>query len=322
MNRRLQLLNRRRDNVLLSRHVRAVSLRHVPHQCVVVSKTKKAVEINNEEVVSVVEPIVEKVEQKEEPKKEVVKKVKKTVSAEEKKQQKSKEKQKKQAKKAKKKAQKIQDKEDALERLIDEPTTSLWLILSNPILCIERLGTVDYATLSSAQRTLLNIIKWIAFSACFGVLISNFINVNPFGFARLNFSATALLTAKIAVFAFFAELFIVYLIYLLCNSKKCSVDKGRMVSISAIAAPAKIILFVVSAIVINVNSAIGMALFLASTVISIMLSAFALSKTELPPRRCMLAIGVGLFISLVLFGFYFSYVAKDVIKIFYNIMNI
>ncbi len=322
MNRRLQLLNRRRNNVLLSRHVRAVSLRHVPHQFVVKSKALKTEEVVQEKE-PVVEQVVEKVEKKEEPKKAVVKKVKKkTLTPEEKKAKKLKEKQKKEAQKAKKKAQKLQDKEDALERLINEPTTSLFLILTNPILCIERLGTVDYATLSGAQRTILNIVKWIAFSACFGIMVSGFINANPFGFARMNFTSTALFTAKIALFAFVVELFVVYLIHLFCNTKKTPVDKARMVSISAIGAPFKVVLYIVSAIVMYFNIWFGIAVFVPSIIISIMLSAFALSKTELAPRKCMLAIGVGLVVSFLLFGVYFSYACKDVIKILYNIMNI
>ena len=85
MNRKLHLLNRRRNNILLSRHVRAVSLRHVPHQYVCVNVKK---EVQKDEKIET--PVVEKTNEKVEKagKAEVVRQVKKQPAAEEKKEQK------------------------------------------------------------------------------------------------------------------------------------------------------------------------------------------------------------------------------------------
>ena len=59
MNRKLHLLNRRRNNVLVARHVRAVSLRHVPHQYVCVNVKK---EVQKDEKIET--PVVEKANEK------------------------------------------------------------------------------------------------------------------------------------------------------------------------------------------------------------------------------------------------------------------
>ena len=311
MNQRLQLLNRRRNTVLLARHTRVVSMRHVPHQYVIQNvHTKKAVKTKYE----VETPIIEETQV------EVVKETKKESILVEKKP--NKKKTNKKNLKAKRKAQKLKDKEDALNRLIDEPTTSIFLLITNPILCIEKVGTVDYATLSAGQRVVLNIVKWIVFSACIASVISGYINIDPFGFARLNFTASANLAFKIALYAFVFEILIVYLIYYLCNSRKNPIDRARMCSVVSIATPFKIVLFVFSAIVLQSNVGIGTAMFIASCLICFMLTAFGLSKTKLPPRRCLLAIFIGLVIAFALFIPYFNFVAKDVVNIFMNILNI
>ena len=81
MNRKLHLLNRRRNNVLVARHVRAVSLRHVPHQYVYVNVKKEVQDVEKIET-SVVEEKNKTVE--EVNKAEVIKPVKKQPTAEEK----------------------------------------------------------------------------------------------------------------------------------------------------------------------------------------------------------------------------------------------
>ena len=107
MNRKLHLLNRRRNNILLSRHVRAVSLRHVPHQYVCVNVKK---EVQKDERIET--PVVEKTNEKVEKagKAEVIRQVKKQPTAEEKKEQKRLEKQAKNQKAKAKKARKYQEK--------------------------------------------------------------------------------------------------------------------------------------------------------------------------------------------------------------------
>ena len=127
MNRKLHLLNRRRNNVLVARHVRAVSLRHVPHQYVCVNVKK---EVQKDEKIET--PVV------------VIRQVKKQPTAEEKKEQKRLEKQAKNQKAKAKKARKYQEKEDALNRLIDEPSNSLFLMMINPLLCMDRVADVEY----------------------------------------------------------------------------------------------------------------------------------------------------------------------------------
>ena len=149
MNRKLHLLNRRRNNVLVARHVRAVSLRHVPHQYVCVN-VKKEVQKDEKIETPVVEKANEKVEKAD--KFEVIRQVKKQPTAEEKKEQKRLEKQANNQKAKAKKARKYQEKEDALNRLIDEPSNSLFLMMINPLLCMDRVADVDYAT-SEADTT-------------------------------------------------------------------------------------------------------------------------------------------------------------------------
>ncbi len=310
MNQRLQLLNRRRNTVLLSRHTRVVSMRHVPHQYVVQNVHPKKIvktEIQGET------PIVEEIEKKV----EVVQEVKKEKVSVEKKPKK-----KKQYSKSKRKAQKLKDKEDLLNRLIDEPTINIFMLLTNPIQCMEKVGDVDYATLSMGQRVVFNIIKWIAFSACVAGVISGYINIAPFGFARLNFTSSANLAAKIAVYGFVFEIAIVHLIYYVCNSRKNPIDRSRMCSIVSIGTPFKIVLFVLSAIVLQNNVGIGSAIFFTTCLISFLLTGYGLSKTKLPAFRSLLTIIVGLVIALSLFIPYFNFIAKDVVQIFMNILNL
>lgn len=332
MNARNHLLERRRNQVLLSRHVRAVSLRHVPHQQVSISKavkeTSKEVAVEEKNVNVLSEPEVKIEESKKEVKTEKQVKQKKTaeeIAAEKEAKKLAKEEKKKQKAEAKelKKQQKIQDKEDQLNRLIDEPVNSLPLILTNPIKCMEQLATVDYATLSTGKRVVLNAIKWVALCACIGILIENLVNVNPFGFSRMNFTSTAIFTFKIAIYGYVFEILAGFLIAFLASFRKQDkIDRARLVSICTIATPFKIILFVISAVAIKYNNALGIALFVTSLLLCILLTGTGIGKCEIPPRRCLLAIGVAAFVGLYFFGAYFSLFAPNVVEILKNIMNI
>lgn len=325
MNKREALLNRRRNKVLKNRHVRAVSMRHIPHQSVVIKKktnteVKPVVEkkISLFEKVEKVKPVkpVKQPKPKKTPEEIAKEKEAKLLAKQEKKKQKE-------INKALKKQQRIQDKEDQLNRLIDEPTASLFLILTNPIKCIEQLSTVDYATLSKGQRVVLNLVKWIALSSCIGILIENLVNTNPFGFSRMNFTSTALLTFKLAIYGYAFEIAAGYLIAFLATFRKeDKIDRARMVSICSIAAPFKILMFIVSAIALKYNTSLGIAIFGASILLTILMTGEGLGKCGLPPRRCLLAIGVTTFVALYLFGGYFSLFASNVVEILKNIMNI
>lgn len=327
MNKRESLLKRRRNQVLKNRHVRAVSMRHVPHQTV--SLSKKATVKKETLVVEKKTKLFNKVEKVKTPKPVKQPKPKKTaeqIAQEKEAKRLAKEEKKKQKaiNKALKKQQRIQDKEDQLNRLIDEPTASILLILTNPIKCIEQLATVDYATLSKGQRVVLNLIKWVALSSCLGILIENLVNTNPFGFSRMNFTSTALLTFKLAIYGYAFEIIAGYLISFLASFRKQDkIDRARMISICTIATPFKILLFIISAIAIQYNTSIGLAVFGASLLLTILLTGEGLGRCGgLPPRRCLLAIGITTFVAIYLFGAYFGIFASNVVEILKNIMNI
>ena len=187
---------------------------------------------------------------------------------------------------------------------------------------MDRVADVDYATLSGGQRCVLNILKWIAFSSCIAMGISHLINLEPFGFARLNFTATANLAFKIAAYGFIFEYLITYLIKLACTNKTILVDRDRMVSICTIAVPFKIVMYVISACLIAYNTMIGYAFFFTVAFVSILLTGYGLNKTPLPHKRAMLALIAGIFVAMSVFGMYFTFIAKDIIQIFMNILNI
>ena len=164
--------------------------------------------------------------------------------------------------------------------------------------------------------------KWIAFSSCIAIGISHLINLEPFGFARLNFTATANLAFKIAAYGFIFEYLITYLIKLACTNKTILVDRDRMVSICTIAVPFKIVMYVISACLIAYNTMIGYAFFFTAAFVSILLTGYGLNKTSLPHKRAMLALIAGIFVAMSVFGMYFTFIAKDIIQIFMNILNI
>lgn len=312
MNRRLHLLNRRRQNVLLTRHIRAVSVRHIPHQFVCIPK--KIEEVKQEEKLVVVEekkaePVVEK--------KEVVK-----VDKEAKKAEKLARKEDKKRQKQLKKQQKLQDKEDRLNRLIDEPENSIFLLMSDPTRCIYNTSSVDYATLSLGTRVVWNVLKWIAIAACVAIWIAGFINANPFGFARFNFTSTAMLAAKLAIFGYIGEIVCGYLIAFVSKTSKVNVDRARLVSLCTLAAPLEIVLFAISAALIHFFSPIGITVFVASIAITCLLTGYSLFLVKVPPRRTILAVFITVAAFTFLIGPYFSLFIEDVLLIFQNIMNI
>lgn len=312
MNQRLHLLNRRRKNILEARHVRAVSLRHVPYHFG--SMPKKNIEKEND--VEVINEV--KVEQEVKKQPENTRKIEK----EAKKAEKKAEKEKKKEKKLLRKQQKIQDKEDLLNRLIDEPEHNLFFLLKDPIRCIDNNARVDYAVLSTGTRVVWNTIKWIAISACIAICIAGFINANPFGFARLNFTSTSVLAAKLMVFGYLAEIVTGFGIACISKTRKESFDRARMVSLCTLATPCKILMFTISAICIHYVSEVGIALFAASCVLSLLMTGFSLFKANVSPRRTMLVIFLVVFASTYLIGPYFSMFAEDILHIFQNIMNI
>ena len=64
------------------------------------------------------------------------------------------------------------------------------------------------------------------------------------------------------------------------------------------------------------------AVFFTTTFISILLTGYGLNKTALPQKRAMAAIIAGVFVAMSVFGMYFTFIAKDIIQIFVNILNI
>ena len=81
-------------------------------------------------------------------------------------------------------------------------------------------------------------------------------------------------------------------------------------------------MYVISACLIAYNTMIGYAFFFTVAFVSILLTGYGLNKTPLPHKRAMLALIAGIFVAMSVFGMYFTFIAKDIIQIFMNILNI
>lgn len=315
MNDRSYLLKRRRSYILRQRKVRSVSCRHLSvhydtsAKPVIIEDTPAYQEaVKEEQVVLNVE------------KKDIEKPLEQPVSKpsvkEETKEEKSEE------VKLSRKEKKKQEKEEILNLLIDEPEINLFKMIANPLKCMDEVAELDYATLSSGQRTVMNIFKWLAIGGALAMPISEIIDINPYGFSRMNFTSTSILAFKFALFGFFSEFILFFAISALCMEKGKRTDRARLVSIYTYGAPLEIILFALSAVSMRLNLTCGIALLTASLLASLYMKSYGISKSDLARKRLIFGLILFGFLFVLLFFAYAEFACSDVIKILKNIMNI
>lgn len=319
MNDRSYLLKRKRSNILKQRKTRPVSCRHqythdysfqksndlnikeitpVQEEKVLIQETEEVVEDIHSEVQK--ETAVQETVPQEEP-----------VIPEEPAE-----------KKLTRKERKKQEKEEIINLLIDEPDIQFLNMLFNPLACMDQVSELDYATLSGGQRFIMNLFKWLAIGACFAMPIMKIVDINPYGFSRLNFTSTSMIAFAFALYGFISEGLIMFLISLLCISKKQPVERKRVVSIYTYGAPLETLLFVISTIIMYFQLPLGIACEIGSIAVAMYLKAYGISKSCLAQKRFLLGLLVLTILSTLLFFFYAEIVGSDVIKIFKNIMNL
>ena len=210
-----------------------------------------------------------------------------------------------------------------MDYIIDEPKANIFKMIFSPAASVKNVASADNITMNVLALLFLNVVHWIAFGTFIAYGLSLFINSSGFSIARMNFTGAAKIVFLISLFATVFQYLSFNVISIYCGLFKDKVSASKLSDISGRAAPFTSILYLISAFLLKHNPVIGIGLFIASCILSIMLFTLGLttrvksSLTKLAPIIILCVV-----VSTVCFWRYFILFSADLIKIFEVILNI
>lgn len=318
---------RKRSNTPAENRKRVVAYRHVRFDDSFVSRKQESGEKTDAQPVVVLEKQKDKTELIKPVKKDEVKQKpeKKAVSKEKKKEKQDapvtakktgKEKRK------EKKERKAAALEEEINHYIDTPRTGFFTKLLDPLKAARTEASVTDETVASFGLGLVILfLNWLAVMGVFLKRVRILIDLNQFGTARLNFSQSAEMSAKLALYLFVGELLMYLIFSLLSFTTSQRVSFKKLTVIAAQPSLASTVVAVIGYFLLDVNTALGVSLAIASIVICLLFKASAISMIlKVNSKVKFLLIIVLSAILLTEFFSFASSVLEPLVKIFDNIL--
>lgn len=217
---------------------------------------------------------------------------------------------------------KLAQEEDRIKRLALEPDTSFGEMLFNPSLTMEKVATTDDITLSRGQILLLHFVKWAAVGLCLANNASHFVNKHGFSIAKLSFSDSAAISAKVMLFGLVIDYLCMLITAILghCFDAKFSIRKFKAVKVRYYLAQTA--LYLVAAIFGMFSNAAGAVIYTITIVFSIMMRFHVYQLTcRFSTRRQLLIIMINVALTTILTLVYGHYAFQNLEKILLYILN-
>ena len=187
-----------------------------------------------------------------------------------------------------------EQKEEAVQDLIDTPRSSVVEMLVNPGYAMEKVSMIDDLTISAMSILLINVIKWFAFGWFFASAAKMLINTEAYGFIRMNFTSEVLMAFKICVFCLAAEYLGDFLLSIVSGFMKRPVKAVKITEINGRGGVFTGVLMILSCVLLHFNAGFATALFAAACVTGLMLKGYSMDLFLAMPKTvqiiCMLVL--------------------------------
>ena len=208
--------------------------------------------------------------------------------------------------------------------MIDRPTANIFQMMVRPVSSMERVSTVEYATVSRFTILALNIIKWIIFGAFFGRVLRDAISTVEFSTVQINFTFAAGIAFKTALFALAAEYAGYYILTLISGLMRKPVSMASLLDVTGRSSLSSALIFLAAFLVVRKNMPLGFALIIAGLIYETAMKAYGIQLSLKGISRnvqlwlIVLIVTAAAFLSFA----YFRLTMGNVAEVFSHIMNL
>lgn len=165
------------------------------------------------------------------------------------------------------------------DRDISTAKTDLLTRLLFPAYAIDRLAKNQDDFMMFIGVVIRNTIHWIAFAYFLSAIFASYINLSPFGFTRMNFSDTFIMSLKLAfLFILFEGIYLV-ISGLIANIKVSYNYRHQLASLTSIASLLPTVLYILAIIMLSKSMLVGILLGVLGMVASVYLHIQAYIKS-------------------------------------------
>ena len=165
------------------------------------------------------------------------------------------------------------------DRDISTAKTDLLTRLLFPAYAIDRLAKNQDDFMMFIGVVIRNTIHWIAFAYFLSAIFASYINLSPFGFTRMNFSDTFIMSLKLAfLFILFEGIYLV-ISGLIANIKVSYNYRHQLASLTSIASLLPTVLYILAIIMLSKSMLVGILLGVLGMVASVYLRIQAYIKS-------------------------------------------
>ena len=165
------------------------------------------------------------------------------------------------------------------DRDISTAKTDALTRLLFPAYAIDRLAKNQDDFMMFIGVVIRNTIHWIAFAYFLSAIFASYINLSPFGFTRMNFSATFIMSLKLAFLFILFEVIYLVISGLIANIKVSYNYRHQLASLTSIASLLPTVLYILAIIMLSKSMLVGILLGVLGMVASVYLRIQAYIKS-------------------------------------------
>ena len=165
------------------------------------------------------------------------------------------------------------------DRDISTAKTDALTRLLFPAYAIDRLAKNQDDFMMFIGVVIRNTIHWIAFAYFLSAIFASYINLSPFGFTRMNFSDTFIMSLKLAFLFILFEVIYLVISGLIANIKVSYNYRHQLASLTSIASLLPTVLYILAIILLSKSMLVGILLGVLGMVASVYLRIQAYIKS-------------------------------------------
>lgn len=165
------------------------------------------------------------------------------------------------------------------DRDISTAKTDTLTRLLFPAYAIDRLAKNQDDFMMFIGVAIRNTIHWIAFAYFLSAIFASYINLSPFGFTRMNFSDTFIMSLKLSLLFILFEVIYLVISGLIANIKVSYNYRHQLASLTSIASVLPTVLYILAIIMLSKSMLVGILLGILGMVASVYLRIQAYIKS-------------------------------------------
>jgi membrane protein len=209
------------------------------------------------------------------------------------------------------------------DRDISTAKTDALTRLLFPAYAIDRLAKNQDDFMMFIGVAIRNTIHWIAFAYFLSAIFASYINLSPFGFTRMNFSDTFIMSLKLSLLFILFEVIYLVISGLIANIKVSYNYRHQLASLTSIASVLPTVLYILAIIMLSKSMLLGILLGILGMVASVYLRIQAYIKSApfaTSAQMIVLMIVVAGFICTAYF--YIPLTMQNIVEMLKTLLNI